>query len=231
MAVAGATSAAPALVLTWTDNSDDETGFTIQRRQAAAPETDWMQIAVVGANVATYTDTYVFAGVAYAYRVNAYNAYGMSDWSNTAEATAPAAGTPPNAPIEMEARPIGQLVNMSMRALVLTGDGVLIPGIVVTGGEVQVLIRAVGPTIGAAPYNVPGTLANPFMELVGGPSNDDWTGADVAAAAAAVGAFPLPVGSKDSAMLITLQPGAYTLHISGRDNTVGIVLVEVYRVP
>ena len=49
--------------------------------------------------------------------------------------------------------------------------------------------------------------------------------------ARAVGAFPLAEASRDSALLVTLPPAAYTLHISGANNTTGVVLVEIYDVP
>ena len=42
------------------------------------------------------------------------------------------------------------------------------------------------------------------------------------------GAFPLPAGSKDAALLITLQPGSYTVVVTGVGNTTGNALVEIY---
>ena len=52
-----------------------------------------------------------------------------------------------------------------------------------------------------------------------------------AAAAVRVGAFALPDGSKDCALLLYLAPGSYTAQISGVANTTGVALVEVYEVP
>jgi hypothetical protein len=43
--------------------------------------------------------------------------------------------------------------------------------------------------------------------------------------------FPLTPGSADSALLLTLQPGAYTAQIGSGDGTAGISLIELYRVP
>ena len=54
--------------------------------------------------------------------------------------------------------------------------------------------------------------------------------ADVAAATIAVGAFEFPAGSADSALLVTLAPGAYTAKIRGEGDTIGVVLAEVYSV-
>ncbi|MEI8257425.1 MAG: hypothetical protein WCJ30_17260, partial [Deltaproteobacteria bacterium] len=76
---------------------------------------------------------------------------------------------------------IPRLINVSARAQVGTGDGVLIAGFVIDGTASRtVLIRAVGPTLGA--YGVGGALADPQLELthtVSGAtvvvaSNDNW---------------------------------------------------------
>jgi len=71
-------------------------------------------------------------------------------------------------------------------------------------------------------------------------SNTGWaTGPDpglIAGFAAAVGAFALPTGSSgtassDSAQFVDLPPGAYTMQISGMNNTSGNALAEVYEAP
>lgn len=130
---------------------------------------------------------------------------------------------------------VGKLVNISSRARV-TPDEPMIAGFVVTEQHRQVLIRAVGPTLGAMGVGSP--LANPYLTLFKGKLtyyyNDDWgnryNAADIAAAAAKVGAFALPAGSKDAALLIELQPGVYTAHVTSETNEGGTALVEVYSV-
>src|SRR5438309_10095424 len=72
--------------LRWTDNSTNETGFKIERCQGSGC-TNFVQIATVGTNVTTYSNTGLTAGVSYSYRVRAYNASGNSAYSNTATAT------------------------------------------------------------------------------------------------------------------------------------------------
>lgn len=64
-------------------------------------------------------------------------------------------------------------------------------------------------------------------------ANEDWGdvgAATIANTAAAVGAFALPSGSRDAAMVAMLQPGAYTAQAAGTGATSGIALVEVYEV-
>lgn len=74
-----------AATLTWTDTSTDETGFHIERSTGPsdAAGTAFLRIASVGGNVTTFTDSTALPGVAYLYRVSAYNEVGQSGYSNT----------------------------------------------------------------------------------------------------------------------------------------------------
>jgi hypothetical protein len=72
--------------LTWTDNATNEVGFKIERCKGATC-TKFTQIATVGANVTTYSNTKLNANTTYRYRVYAYNASGASGYSNIAAAT------------------------------------------------------------------------------------------------------------------------------------------------
>ncbi|MBI5694091.1 MAG: hypothetical protein HZC55_28785 [Verrucomicrobia bacterium] len=130
------------------------------------------------------------------------------------------------------------LVNASTRAFVGSGDTVLIPGFVVAGsGQARLLIRAIGP--GLASFGVAGILADPELTLYDGPlavaSNDNWGSAsnagDILAAARQAGAFALPAGSRDAALLVPLRAGAYTVRVGGVGNSTGTALVEIYVVP
>jgi len=130
----------------------------------------------------------------------------------------------------------GRLINVSTRARVGTGGDVPHIGFVIQGTlPKKVLIRAVGPTLSV--FGVGGVLADPQLELFEGPSrllhNDDWNGStELGQAFSRVGAFgfadPL---SKDAAILVTLEPGAYTTVVSGVNGATGTVLVEVYEMP
>jgi hypothetical protein len=132
-----------------------------------------------------------------------------------------------------------RLVNVSARAQVGTGDGVLIAGFVVAGTAPRtVLIRAVGPTLGS--YGVVGSLQDPILELsqsINGTntvvaSNDNWGGdTQISNVGSTVGAFSLSSSSsKDAAILITLPPGVYSAKASGAANTTGVALIEIYEV-
>ncbi len=141
-----------------------------------------------------------------------------------------------------------RLVNISTRGNVEIGsDGLLIGGFVVTGNvPKKVLIRGVGP--GLANFGVAGTLIDPQLSVFSGSTliarNDDWStptpvsttqsvasSAELTAAAQSVGAFSLTANSKDSALVITLAPGAYTAQISGANGATGTAIVEVYELP
>ena len=128
-----------------------------------------------------------------------------------------------------------RIVNISARVQVGTGGNILIAGFAIGGATSKtVLIRASGPAL--APFGVTGTLPDPELQLFSGStvleSNTAWGGnAQVVSAASSVGAFPWSSGaSKDSALLVTLPPGAYTVQVSGASGDTGVALVEVYEV-
>ncbi len=127
-----------------------------------------------------------------------------------------------------------RLVNVSTLGSV-TSDG-LTPGFVIGGtAPKQLLIRVVGPGLGA--FNVPDTLSDPTLTIIPlGKSysiatNNDWAESNRAAleaAFAASGAFALTAGSKDAAVLVRLPPGGYTAVATGVGGATGRALVEVY---
>ena len=112
-------------------------------------------------------------------------------------------------------------------------------GFVIGGATNEtVLVRAVGPTLGTAPFNVGGVMADPKVELfdAAGKSlatNDNWGGtAALATAFGATGAFALPTSSKDAALVVTLAPGNYSVVVTPVSGTAtGTALLEVYEVP
>jgi hypothetical protein len=130
-----------------------------------------------------------------------------------------------------------RLINLSARGNVGTGDGMMIAGFVIQGETpLTVLIRGVGPTL--AQFGVANVLANPRLEVFQGATrilqNDNWGDAsvpEIANTTAAVSGFSLPANSLDAALVATLQPGAYTVQVSGVGNLAGIALLEIYEVP
>lgn len=90
--------------LSWIDNSSNESNFRIERRTGAGA---FAEIATVGPNVTTYSDTGLAAETTYTYRVRASNSAGTSAYSNEATATTPAPPPVPAAPTSLAATPIG----------------------------------------------------------------------------------------------------------------------------
>lgn len=131
----------------------------------------------------------------------------------------------------------GRTLNLSIRGRVRPGDGTVVGGFVVEGPAYKrMLIRAIGPTLAA--FGVPDALADPVVTLFAGTkvvsSNDNWSSAGptlIAAASSSVGAFALPDGSADSALVITLPPGAYTVELAGKAEAEGVALLEIYALP
>ena len=73
------------LTLSWSDNSTNEAGFRIERRTGTTGT--YAEIATLGVNTASYTDVNLANGTTYCYRVRAYNAGGVSGYSNEQCAT------------------------------------------------------------------------------------------------------------------------------------------------
>jgi sugar lactone lactonase YvrE len=130
--------------------------------------------------------------------------------------------------------PTARLVNLSARALSGAGSSVLTAGFILGGGGTDtLLIRGIGPTL--TQYGVTGVLAAPQVTLFNAAgqaiaSNTVWGGGTTLTAAfLQVGAFALPAGSADSALLVTVTPGTYTVQVGGVNGTTGIGLVEIYE--
>ncbi len=139
-----------------------------------------------------------------------------------------------------DAPPAPWLANISTNSFVGTGAELQVAGFVIKGTQPKkVLIRASGPTLAAAPFHVPGTLADPVLTLFLGQtaiaSNDNWSDDATLAAVlrkafSTTQAFSFLEGSKDAALLVTLAPGNYTVQTSGKNSGTGIALIEVYEV-
>ena len=122
------------------------------------------------------------------------------------------------------------LGNISTRGLVGTGDDVLIGGFIISGSANKtVLLRAIGPSLAAAPFNLSGALPDPTISLFKDGTriefNDNWMDSTNAAS---ISSNLQPTVASESAILVSLPPGAYTAIVSGANGSPGIGLVEVY---
>lgn len=190
--------------------------FTAAASGTPTPTLQWWRDGqpIAGATGATYTVANVRATDAGVYSVVATNA-GGSQLSSGATLTVIA----PNAN--------ARLSNLSVRTN-LAASATLIVGVAVSDGSRDVLFRAIGPTLAA--FQVPGTLADPRLEVYNGAAvkvneNDNWA-PTLAPVFGSVGAFPLTPGSRDAALVATLSPGGFTAQVPSA--TGGVVLVEAY---
>ncbi len=201
--------------VSWNDNSDNEDGFRVLRKEG--DNGVWVELVEVSPNVNLYVDTNIVSGVSYSYRVAAFNEGGEES------------------PAEKSFKsPVpGRLINISTRGLVETGDNVMIGSFIIQGnGPKTVLIRGIGPSI-ASSINA-SILQDPEITLVSGSDlnrpiayNDDWKDTDQQRI---IDVGLPPTSDLESAMVVQLQPGAYSAILSGVGYTSGFGLIEVYEV-
>ncbi len=126
-----------------------------------------------------------------------------------------------------------KLTNVSTRGFVGTGENVMIGGLILSGGsgERQILVRALGPTLAQAPFNITGNLTDPTLMLVDAngtvvASNDNWKSSqqnEIQATGLA------PPNDREAAILTTLPTGNFTAIVSGKNGQTGIALVDVFH--
>jgi Kelch motif protein/galactose oxidase-like protein len=136
-------------------------------------------------------------------------------------------GSTTYASAEVYGKPIPTLLNISTRVRVQTGDNAMIGGFIITGTEPKtVIVRGIGPSLPVA-----GVLADPVIE-VHGPSgqllgtNDNWR--DAATQQQINDSGLAPSSDLESALWGVINPGAYTVILTGRNGGAGVGLVEVY---
>jgi arylsulfate sulfotransferase len=125
-----------------------------------------------------------------------------------------------------------QALNLSTRGLVSVGDNVLIGGFIVTGtGPKPMVLRALGPSLSG--FGLSNVLTDPVLSvydssgnLVG--TNDNWQSDPNHVVVEANGLAP--ANPLEAAQVRTLEPGAYTVIVTGKDATAGIGLVDVYDI-
>lgn len=137
-------------------------------------------------------------------------------------------------PSYLSSNPAPNLLNLSTRAFVNTGQGALIGGFIIQGSQpATVILRALGNSLPALGIGNP--LRDPLMELRAAngaliAESDDWIDDPNASA---IASYRLdPTNSRESAILATLNPGAYTFVVKAFDNQdgqlTGTSIVELY---
>ena len=139
---------------------------------------------------------------------------------------------------DLSASGTAKLANISTRGFVDTGDNVMIGGFIVGGGlgkgaagSEKVMVRAIGPSLGAA--GIDGVLQDPTLELHDGNGatigvNDNWKD-DQPAEIQATGIAPSD--DRESAIVRVIPGGNYTAIVRGVGDNVGIAVVEAYNLP
>ena len=119
-----------------------------------------------------------------------------------------------------------KLANISTRGRVLTGDSVMIGGLILTGSSAQkVIVRAIGPSLPGG-----GNLEEPLLELFDAngallSTNDNWKDAQQSEIE---GTGIPPSNDFESAIVTSLPPAAYTAVVRGVNATTGVALIEAY---
>lgn len=123
-----------------------------------------------------------------------------------------------------------KLANISSRGRVDGGDNVMIGGLIVGGAEpTDLIVRALGPSLGK--LGVGNALADPTLEVYDAngvllAQDDDWRqGQETQLITSGLA----PTEDAESAILLTLKPGAYTAIVRGKNDSPGVGLVEVYN--
>jgi hypothetical protein len=133
---------------------------------------------------------------------------------------------------DLDSAAASKLANLSTRALVKTGNNVVIAGFTLgkNSGDDRVILRGLGPSLSS--FGISNPLQDPTLELRNAngnllKSNNDWAD-DPVHAADIVAAGLAPSNTKESAIAATLGPGAYTAILAGNNGGQGVGTVEVY---
>ena len=210
-----AETTAATVTLAWNANPEpDIAGYRVYYGTVAAPFGNLVDVGSPTATIANLEN-----GVTYTFAVTAYNTAGAeSAFSQPISYTVGSSRVIPEAVLH----------NVSDRAFVQTGENVMIGGFIVDGivGK-KVALRALGPSLADA--GVSEAMADPFLQIVDSSgavvaSNDNWN-----VPGQELDAFGLaPTDAREAALVITIQPGAYSAIVSGRGASTGVALFELY---
>ncbi|MDB2499404.1 fibronectin type III domain-containing protein [bacterium] len=204
------------LTLSWSDNSEGESGFGIDRSTDGA---SWSNVGNTGPDENVFIDTGLDSGSTFTYRVTALSALGSSDTSDAGSDTTYEATT-------------GKPINISTRGTIGSGDDfIMIAGFVITGNENKdIYIRGIAPSLPITGETA--LLQDPELILFDGAKNqidfnDNWK--DHPRMADTIATFIPPPLDQESAIYTNLAPGVYTVQMRGADGGIGAGLVEVYE--
>ncbi len=208
-------SLAGSVNLTWSANPEsDISGYRLHYGTAAAPYATVVDVTSTSSLVKNLTK-----GLTYTFAVSAYNASGVESGFS-----APVSFTVGSPTII----PPATLANISSRALVGSGDNVMIGGFIIEGiVNKKVAVRAIAPSLSA--YGLAGGMSDPVLQVVDArgnivATNDNWNvpGEEVSALGFA------PTDNREAAVVASLAPGSYTALVSGKSGDGGIALVDLY---
>ncbi|HEY3663115.1 MAG TPA: fibronectin type III domain-containing protein [Chthoniobacterales bacterium] len=211
------TATAPAAIVTLSWNANQEpniAGYRVHYGTVAKPYSSTVEVTTTTATIPSLKmgDTYTFA-------VTAFN----TDGAESAYST-PVMHTVGSSRII----PPSALANISSRTQVGLDSDVLIGGFIIEGIVAKkVALRAIGPSLSA--FGVVGALSDPVLQVVDSTgavvvSNDNWNvpGQEISSLGLA------PTDGREAAIVATLEPGAYTAIVSGKDGSKGVALFDLY---
>jgi hypothetical protein len=173
---------------------------------------------ISGPNAPTVNDMVVDGTGAYIFvSTSSFSSLGQLRVYPTGRGTAPSPAAIPDHTI----------LNVSTRLRVEAGDNAGIGGFIIGGtGAKKVMVRAVGPSLGNA--GVAGALADPALQVYAAAGqvgeNDNWNASRTETLVSGLA----PANERESALSLTLEPGAYTAVVHGVTASAGIAVVEVY---
>jgi hypothetical protein len=195
--------------------------FSVVATGTPAPTYQWTKGggAVVGATNATLTIASVQATDAGSYAVTVSNSVGAAT-SNSAALT-----------IDTSLPVAARLMSVSGRAAVGGGNNALILGVTFGGAAKPVVLRLAGPAL--KNFGLSTAITAPRLQLIAGgtlqTTNTGWDGLAASSTSfAQVGAFPFTAGSKDAAIVTSLNAGSYVLVGTNVDGLTGVGLGEIY---
>ncbi len=233
VAAAGYTNSVAGRIAAGTVLYDIDFAKDILVRQDPPNNGTLVTVGPLGVDFSANSDIDIFSpNLAYALNNNTLYSLNLTTGAATSLGALPAGAAAIDLAIEPK-EPAAGIINTSARGLVAAGEGVVITGFVVGGNaSVNIVVIARGPSL--AQFGVTTAITDTRVTLFRGSTqletNDDWQthprSAEITATTFA------PGSPRESAVLMTLAPGAYTAVVQGAGTaTTGVAIVEVYELP